>query len=152
MTANPSAHRKLVPELVVTDLAASLRFWRDILGFEILYDRPEEGFAKVVRDGVAFMLDAHDAGPGARVGIWDTGPLERPFGRGINFEIDVDDLDPLTAALARAGWPLFFAPEERWYRAGAEEIGVRQFLVQDPDGYLLRFSQSLGRRPRPAGI
>ena len=40
-----------------------------------------------------------------------------------------------------------FGPEERWYRINvSEETGVHQFLVQDPDGYLLRFSQSLGRR------
>jgi hypothetical protein len=50
-------------------------------------------------------------------------------------------------ALKEAGWPLFFGPEERCYRADTEEIGVHQFLVQDPDGYLLRFSQPLGRRP-----
>ncbi|HTQ34800.1 MAG TPA: hypothetical protein VMI30_11555 [Stellaceae bacterium] len=31
-------------------------------------------------------------------------------------------------------WLLFLAPEEKWYRTGAVETGVRQFLVQDPDG------------------
>ena len=138
---------KLVPELNVLDLATSLRFWRDILGFTVSYARPEQGFASIARDGVAFMLETWGAGPPERAHIWDTGPLERPFGRGINFEITVDDLDVLLAALAQAGWPLFFGPEERWYRVDAEEVGVRQFLVQDPDGYLLRFSQSIGRRP-----
>jgi hypothetical protein len=38
------------------------------------------------------------------------------------------------------------APEEKWYRTGARETGVRQFLVQDPDGYLLRLQQRLGER------
>ena len=37
--------------------------------------------------------------------------------------------------------------EERWYRVGAEARGNRQFWVQDPDGYLLRFFQDLGLRP-----
>ncbi|MEO9168740.1 MAG: VOC family protein, partial [Aestuariivirga sp.] len=36
--------------------------------------------------------------------------------------------------------------EEKWYRAGDEEVGQRQFLVQDPDGYLLRLCQPIGRR------
>ncbi len=143
-------HPKLIPELNVSDLATSLRFWRDILQFEILYDRPEEGFARMVRDGVEFMLETHGAGPAERARIWDTGPLERPFGRGINFQISVSDVDVLISALAKANWPLFFGPEERWYRAGSEEVGARQFLVQDPDGYLLRFSQPLGRRPAQA--
>ena len=35
----------LVPELDVFDLAASLRFWRDVLGFRVAYRRPENGFA-----------------------------------------------------------------------------------------------------------
>jgi catechol 2,3-dioxygenase-like lactoylglutathione lyase family enzyme len=142
-----SPRPRMVPELLVTDTQESLRFWRDILGFRIIYDRPEQGFAAIERDGAEFMLEQHGSGPAERVNIWDTGPLERPFGRGINFEIGVADLEILLKALAEAKWPLFFGPEERWYRAGEQETGVRQFLVQDPDGYLLRLSQSLGRRP-----
>lgn len=140
----------LVPELNITSLPESLRFWRDLLGFRILYDRPEQGFAAVERDGVEFMLEEYDTGPAERLGIWDTGAREKPYGRGINFEITVADVGVLMSSLEQAGWPLFFGPEERWYRVGAEEVGVRQFLVQDPDGYLLRFSQSLGRRPSRA--
>ena len=140
----------LVPELNITSLPESLRFWRDLLGFRILYDPPEQGFAAIERDGVEFMLEEYDAGPAERLGIWDTGAREKPYGRGINFEITVADVGVLMSSLEQAGWPLFFGPEERWYRAGAEEVGVRQFLVQDPDGYLLRFSQSLGRRPSRA--
>lgn len=37
--------------------------------------------------------------------------------------------------------------EERWYRPDAFEAGNRQFVVADPDGYLLRFFEDLGRRP-----
>ncbi|PZU95445.1 MAG: bleomycin resistance family protein [Chelatococcus sp.] len=139
---------RLVPELNVTDLGESLAFWRDLLGFHVVYDRPEQGFASIARDGVEFMLEVHGAGPAERANVWDTGELRRPFGRGINFEITVADVAALMASLSSAGWPLFFGPEERWYRVGDEETGVHQFLVQDPDGYLLRFSQPLGRRPR----
>lgn len=148
MTAVRSNPRPaLVPELKVTSLEASLRFWRDLLGFCVLYDRPEQGFAAIEREGVEFMLDQDGAGPAERVGIWETGAREQPFGRGINFEITVTGLDRLLASIEAAGWPIFFGPEERWYRVGTEEAGVRQFLVQDPDGYLLRLSQAIGRRP-----
>lgn len=37
--------------------------------------------------------------------------------------------------------------EEAWYRKGDFEVGQRQFLVQDPDGYLLRLVEGLGERP-----
>ncbi|MGB3124793.1 MAG: VOC family protein, partial [Pseudomonas sp.] len=36
---------KLVPELMVTDLRKSLDFWVALLGFEVAYQRLEEGFA-----------------------------------------------------------------------------------------------------------
>ena len=59
----------------------------------------------------------------------------------------VKDVAPLLSALKAADWPLFRDVHDAWYRAGNDEGGNRQFLVQDPDGYLLRFAQDLGRRP-----
>jgi hypothetical protein len=74
---------------------------------------------------------------------WLPGELESPLGRGINFQISVASIAPLVEAFADASWPLFMQPEEKWYRSGASRVGVRQFLVQDPDGYLVRFSEAL---------
>lgn len=136
MTAPRSAD--LVPELAVRDLAASLGFWCGPCGFSLVFDRPEEGFACVQRGTARVMLDQLGIGRD-----WVTGALERPLGRGINLEIAVEDVAPILTALAAAGWPLFLAPEERTYRVGDAAVTVRQFLVQDPDGYLLRFSQRL---------
>jgi len=36
--------------------------------------------------------------------------------------------------------------DENWYRCGDTEIGKIAFLEQDPDGYLLRFTQDIGER------
>ncbi len=133
----------LVPELVVADLATSLRFWVDLIGFRIAYERPEHRFAYLDLDGAQVMLDQYD--PSAR--HWLTGPMDRPLGRGINLQIEVAAVEPVLARLEAAGWPLFMAVEDAWYRAGAIEVGQRQFLVQDPDGYLLRLGAKLGERP-----
>lgn len=128
----------LVPELMVTDLADSLAFWCGPCGFRVLFDRPEESFACIERDGSRVMLDEL---PKERAHRWETAPTERPFGRHVNFEITTGDLGPILAALDAARWPLFMAPETKTYRVGGSGAAVRQFLVQDPDGYLLRFSQ-----------
>jgi hypothetical protein len=80
-------------------------------------------------------------------GNWCVGPLERPLGRGLNLQITVATLAPVLAGLAALDWPLFRDVHEVWYRAGAIEVGVRQGLVQDPDGYLVRVCESLGTRP-----
>jgi catechol 2,3-dioxygenase-like lactoylglutathione lyase family enzyme len=138
-----SGRARLVPELLVHDLEASLSFWRDCLGFTVLYDRPEHGFAFLDLDGASFMLEQRDKA--ART--WETGPLERPLGRGVNFEIQVEDLDGILTRLTAAAWPLYMEPEDKWYRVGSMELGQRQFLVQDPDGYLLRLAGDLGGRP-----
>ena len=149
----------LVPELLVADIVSSLEFWCDLCGFEVLYERPEEGFAYLVRagaDGVSAHIMLEQQGVGRN---WVTGELARPLGRGVNFQISVVDLGPIRtalrdAALRGAAAPLFMEPETKWYRVGeaegggVEETGVEQFLATDPDGYLIRFQQPLGRRVR----
>lgn len=131
----------LVPELLVRDVTKSMDFWCGLCGFDVRYHRPEEGFAYLVRDSAHVMLE--QAGVGRN---WVTAPLQVPLGRGINFQISIPDLDPLLASLRRADWALFMEPEEKWYRVDGGEAGVRQFLVTDPDGYLLRFQASIGVR------
>lgn len=82
---------------------------------------------------------------------WATGPLEYPLGRGLNLQIEVDDLEPLLARLQAAGYPLRREARTEWYREDGTEHGQRECLLQDPDGYLLRFCQVLGERPVSAG-
>ena len=129
----------LVPELLVADIDASLVFWCNLCGFEVVYDRPEEGFAYIARGSAHVMLE--QAGVGRN---WVTGQLASPLGRGINFQISVPDLTPILEALSEAGWPLFMEPEERWYQVHSDQTGVVQFLVQDPDGYLIRMQSPAG--------
>ncbi|MFT2817821.1 bleomycin resistance protein [Leifsonia sp. A12D58] len=126
---------QLVPELGVTDLGESLAFWVTLCGFEVLYDRPEEGFAYIHVGSAHLMLDQMGVGRD-----WTTGRLERPLGRGVNFEIAVPDIAPIVDRLAAAKWPLFMEPETKRYQTGETDVQVSQFLVQDPDGYLVRFS------------
>ncbi len=130
----------LVPELSVSDLGESLSFWCDLLGFTVAYDRPAARFSYLVRGPLQIMLCE-------RNGRWEPGAMQRPFGRGINLQMTVDRIEPITAALERAAWPLYEPPTESWYRFGDHEGGQREFLVQDPDGYVLRFAEGLGTRP-----
>jgi catechol 2,3-dioxygenase-like lactoylglutathione lyase family enzyme len=131
----------LVPEMLVVSLDRALGFYIGLCGFALRYARPEDGFAYLGLGQAQIMLE--EISPEA----WQTGPLDPPLGRGVNLQIEVEDLAPLEARLAAARWPLFRAPETAWYRDGAIEHGQRQLLVQDADGYLLRFVQPLGERP-----
>jgi catechol 2,3-dioxygenase-like lactoylglutathione lyase family enzyme len=141
----PSAEGpRLVPELNCRDFARSFAFYCDVLGFKAAFQRPEHRFAYLEREGVELMLEELTDDPDF---TWRTGTLEVPFGRGINFQIEVEDLDVLLKSLKQHGVALRREPWEAWYRADDLENGQRQFLVQDPDGYLLRFCQHLGERP-----
>lgn len=133
----------MVPELAVTDCRASLAFYCGVLRFSMRYGRPEEGFAYLVLGEAELMLD--------QIGIGRTfseagRPATPPYGWGINLQIRVPDIAPLVSALAGNGVSLFLPVEDRWYRTGSCESGNRQFVVADPDGYLLRFYQDLGSR------
>lgn len=133
---------KIVPELVCSDFPRSLAFYCDICGFRIRYDRPEDRFAYIERDGAELMLEQVTDGPRSFVAA----PLEAPFGRGMNLQIEVADVDSIHARAVAAGARVFLPMEERWYRDGDDELGNRQFVLSDPDGYLLRFFSPLGRR------
>ncbi len=131
----------LVPELTVSDFAVSFAFYTDILGFRRLYGRPEERFAYLEREGAQLMIEQ----PVDRA--WITGKLDHPFGRGINLQIACRDATALHDRCVSHGLALYMDLEDAWYRRDAVLLGCRQFLIQDPDGYLLRFSQDIGTRP-----
>ncbi len=132
---------QLVPELSITDFKRSLHFYTEVLGFDVAYQREEEGFAFLALGEAQIMID--------QIGIgrdWKTSKFEYPLGRGVNFQIEVKKLDALLENIRKEGLSLFLETEEKWYRKGNKEVGNRQFLIQDPDGYLLRFAEDLGER------
>lgn len=133
----------LVPELLVSDLDRSLDFWCGLCGFTVRYMRPVERFAYIELGSAHLMLEQLGVGRN-----WVTAPLEAPLGRGINFQITVPRIASITSALASAGIALFMQPERKWYQVGDGEVEVEQFLIKDPDGYLLRFQSPLGHSDR----
>ncbi len=144
-------HPTLVPELMVSDFKRSLVFYTDLLGFHIDFDRPESGFAYISLGGAHFMLEQTGSFKSSTAaefekGEWRTGDMEPPFGRGINFEITVEAVDPLYDRLIKANYPIKLELHEKQYRVAEKSAHVRQFLVLDPDGYLLRFSELLSLR------
>jgi catechol 2,3-dioxygenase-like lactoylglutathione lyase family enzyme len=130
----------LIPELSVSHFEKSLSFYTEVLKFRVEFQRPEHQFAFLSCQGCQFMITQENTG-------WKTAKLEYPYGRGINLAMLVDTLDVLLLSLQEHHYPLFAAPAEHWYRQGQLLLGRREFLVMDPDGYLLRFAQSLGERP-----
>lgn len=136
----------LVPELDIDHLRRSLAFYAGLVGFAVLTEREEDGFAYLALGGAQLMLEQRDRA--ARQ--FSDAAMAHPYGRGVNLQIRVDDADGLHARVLAAGLAPAIPLEERWYRQDAVEVGHRQFVVADPDGYLLRFFSDLGTRAAPA--
>ena len=138
----------LVPELYVSDVQKSLAFYVDVLGFAIEWQRPEEGFAAIRLEDCCFMLEQHNSLEEASSeelssGDWITAKLEYPFGRGINFEITLTDIEQIYTNLKAISYPIKLDLYQTQYQVNDQVVTVQQFLVMDPDGYLLRFAQEL---------
>jgi len=133
---------RLVPEPYVSDIARSLEFYTGIFGFSIVYQWTEERFAYLARSGAKLMLEQ----PTRSDRTFLAAPLTHPRGIGINLQIAVTGVEALCKRCQDAGLNVLLPLEERWYRRGDTELGNRQFVVADQDGYLLRFAEDLGQR------
>jgi catechol 2,3-dioxygenase-like lactoylglutathione lyase family enzyme len=131
--------RALIPEIDVEDITVSVNFYVDILGFEIEFSRPEEKFTSLILGNACIMLQ-EAVGPGRR---FRTAPLEHPYGRGINIQIELIGIDKLHQRLKEYGCTLVLEPEVKTYRTGDTVITLKQLVVADPDGYLLRLQEIL---------
>lgn len=63
----------LIPEFIVFSFHKSIEFYTDVLGFEVLYGRPEKKFVMLAMQGSQIMINE-------RNGWWETGELRHPLG------------------------------------------------------------------------
>lgn len=131
---------KIIPELSVTNLENSLNFYKTA-GFEIKYNRTEDKFAFISLNNIQFMLQELSNND-----KWNVGELKYPFGNGINFQLEVENVDKIYNNFKNNNYIIAFDIEENWYRQDDKMLGNKEFLIQDPDGYLLRFSEDLGEK------
>lgn len=128
---------KIIPELSVTNLEESLKFYKTA-GFKLKYDRPENKFAFIYLGEIQFMLQEISDND-----KWTVAPLTHPFGNGINFQLEVNNLAEIYNNFKNNNYKIAFDIEENWYRQDDKLLGNREFLIQDPNGYLLRFFEDI---------
>lgn len=143
-TGSPPANwASLMAEMMVQDFPRSLAFWTGPMGFSVAFTRPAQKLACLMRpEGAQIMIYERD-------GDWETGPLEAPFGRGAIIQVYVADVDHIAQAMRAANVPFYVELREKWRDWGDRLGGQREFLVQDPDGYLVMVAQRIGERPLP---
>ncbi|MBQ8132724.1 MAG: VOC family protein [Bacilli bacterium] len=122
----------LIPELTVSDLEKSKTFYLSI-GFHIVYEREETKFCFLQLEENQIMIEEDND-------HWDVAPLEHPYGRGINISMAVSNIEEYYSKVLETGFPIFLELETHPYRVDDQVYEDKEFLIQDPDGYLLRFN------------
>jgi catechol 2,3-dioxygenase-like lactoylglutathione lyase family enzyme len=113
--------------LAVSDVAASLVYYRDVLGFLVTFEYGDPlSYACLYRDEVA----VHLIGAGAS---------KRQAGQGAICAF-VTDVDALHAEFAERQASIVNAPDDRVY-------GMRDFDVRDLDGNQLTFGMQVAATP-----
>lgn len=116
----------LAASLTVKDLAKSLAWYRDVVGFSVAREFAREGTlraASLQAGQVRILLTQDDGAKG----------LDRAKGVGFSLQLTTrQDIDAIAARVRAAGTTLETEP--------ADAFGARVFRVRDPDGFLLVFS------------
>jgi uncharacterized glyoxalase superfamily protein PhnB len=119
----------LTPNLVVRDIAASVTFYCDALGFKVKQTVPDQGpfvFVWLERDRVQVFLNdlatVRKELPAAAKNLGGSGMY-----------IIVDGLDALVEEVSRKA-SLIMPVTKQFY-------GMREFAVADPDGHTISFAE-----------
>ena len=122
----------LIPELSVSNIENSKKFYEN-LGFKIIYERIENKFCFMQIEDNQIMIEEKNDN-------WSVGKLEYPYGNGINISMAISDIENMYNELKRKQIDFFMDIKVSEYRVNGKIYQDKEFLIQDPDGYLLRFN------------
>ena len=117
------------PTLAVWNMKETIRFYRDSLGFKIGLAFPDASnpeYVDLSKDGMGLMFL-----PAKNLGI----SREEKLGIGVNLYLQIDgDIDEYYDELKKKGVKIVVDIKD-------EPYGIRDFTVEDIDGYKLTFNQ-----------
>ena len=125
--------KKLTPNLLVASVERSLAFYVDTLGFSRGMTVPEQSpFAFASVTGGAVEIFFNDAAAAVKEYPAFAG---QPIGATGTMYIEVEGVDALHDRL-KANVPIAMPIATQFY-------GMREFAIQDPDGYVMTFAERL---------
>ncbi|EJI1427533.1 hypothetical protein NDM58_004622 [Vibrio parahaemolyticus] len=119
----------LIPELLVSNISVSEEFYVEALGFQVAFRR--EGFVFLTFNNSQLMITQ------LKPDSWVNGKISAPFGQGINLTFKVSQ--PWLEQLVIQSAHVFLPKQVEKYQTGDTETTVRQTIIKDSDGYLIRF-------------
>ena len=134
MSATAVRFTSVTPNLLVSDIARSTAFYRDVLGFAVKQTVPAAPpfvFVWLERDGVTVFLNDP-----AAVARDIPGCASPAFGGTATLFVIVDGVDALHAAIAPHASVVM--------SLRTQSYGMREFAVTDPDGHVITFAERVG--------
>jgi catechol 2,3-dioxygenase-like lactoylglutathione lyase family enzyme len=126
----------LVPEFWCSNFEDSLHFYTEVVGFSVAQRRGNDLHAYLELGNAQIMIACWK-----RDGTWEPAPLEKPYGRGVNFQILTDDIQSIYLSALSADVKPFVELHTSWYWRTDRMEEWTEFGLLDPDGYLLRFTE-----------
>ena len=126
--------KKLTPNLVVRNVEASLKFYREILGLEKAITVPEQSpyvFASVSNGAVEIFFNDQ------KIVAAEYPKLAATIGASLTLYMEVDSLQAILDRVQKAGAKISMPVTEQFY-------GMREFAFEDQDGYTITIAQKVG--------
>ncbi len=126
--------QKLTPNLVVRDVAASMEFYRSVLGFQPAITVPEQApyvFGSVTSGGVEIFFNDQKA-------VAEEYPAlgASPIGGSLTLFIEVQGVEEVLAALKKSGAKITMPLKQQFY-------GMREFAFEDPEGWVITIAEKV---------
>lgn len=116
--------------LLVSDLQRSVHFYQEILGRAPALKKERHARFDLCQTSLTIHADLTPA----EVAIWKVDPVPERRGWGVYLAFSTEDLEETYRKAVGIGMEILIAPQlAPW--------GAKIFLLKDPDGYLLEFSQ-----------
>jgi lactoylglutathione lyase len=126
--------KKLTPNLIVRNVEASLKFYREVLGLETAMTVPEKSpfvFAGVSNGAVEIFFNDQNTVAAEYPQIATT------IGASLTLYLEVDSLQDVLDRVQKAGAKISMPVTEQFY-------GMKEFAFEDVDGYTFTIAQKMG--------
>jgi len=126
--------QKLTPNLIVRDVAASMKFYQTVLGLQPAITVPDQApyiFGSVSNGSVEIFFNDQ------KFVAEDYPPLgNRPIGGSLTQFVEVEGIQEVMAAVQRAGAKIVMPIKDQFY-------GMREFAFEDPEGWIITIAERI---------
>ena len=125
-------YQKLTPNLVVNDVAATMNYYQNVLGFErgmVVPDQAPYVFGSVTNGPVEIFFNDKKA-----VGEEFPELVARPIGGTLTLFVEVEGIEEVLARVEKSNSKIVMPLKTQFY-------GMREFAFEDPEGWVMTIAE-----------